>query len=84
MSGLLGIHQRANSGSAAKWRSEPVFDAQDAVNAESTAPRYLYSPHLRCAAKGLCARADTMSLSQESPTYTISLLATGIRPQDIS
>ena len=84
MSGLLGIHQRAYNGNAGNSRSESVFDAADAVNAESTVPRYPYRPRVTCAAKGLCARADAMSLSQQSPMYRISLPANGISPRDVS
>jgi hypothetical protein len=84
MSGLLGIHQRAYNGNAGNSRSESVFDAADAVNAESTVPRYPYRPRVTCAAKGFCARADAMSLSQQSPMYRISLPANGISPRDVS
>lgn len=84
MSGLLGIHQRAYNCNTGNSRSESVFDAADAVNAESTVSRHPYGPRATCAAKGLHARADTMSLYQRSPTYRISLPADGISPRDIS
>lgn len=84
MSGLLGIHQQAYNGNAGNSRSESVFDAADAVNAESTVPRHPHRPRATCAAKGLSARADAMSLYQRSPRYRISLPANGVSPRDIS